>query len=208
MDLKSILSEEEYKVYIKSEMLKEISNNNYQAIYDILINNNLVEVDTKDNEPKNEEKKRLIRKQEIAKIFEDANYEKVLRKTETNIKNKFSYLLRDICNSAKIQNKIYKIDNKVIGFYSEGHFYITLEYYKQYFKTSKKVRWHVEFGEYWEHSRFINSKSMSGSIVPYKLKGIEISNNVVAFTAFKMSNELLKELGYYNDLVGIHSDYK
>lgn len=221
MDLKSVLSEEEYKVYIKSEMLKEISNNNYQGIYDLLIDNKLVNssndespVIEKINNNSNAEdllKELGLKPQQTnnsKKFVDNENFKKTLCKTEENIKNKFSYLLRDICNSARIHNKNYKIDDKIVAFYSKGHFYVTLRYYKEFFNSSGRIRWDREFGEHWESSHYIRPKIMSNSIVPYSTEYITMPNGVETHSCFKMRNDMLEELGYYNDLVGVHSDYR
>ncbi len=221
MDLKSILSEEEYKVYIKGEMLKEISNNNYQGIYDLLIDNKLVNLSndespviekiSDDSNTDNLLKELGLKPQQTdnsKKLVDTENFKKTLYKTEENIKNKFSYLLRDICNSAKINNKIYKIDGRIVAFYSKGNFYVTLRYYKEYFNSSARIRWDREFGKYWESSRYLTHTKNGSSNVPYSTEHIIIHKGYENYTCFKMSNDMLKELGYYNDLVGVHSDYR
>lgn len=207
MSMKNLLSSQEYNGYIKGEVYKRVEKSDWQGVHDFLEAEGLV-VNTMKAAP-------AVPTQLVANFEEKYELKDKPKKPEyTKLKNKLKTIIEHILKGGnKRKNRIY-VNGKFAAL-DDVEFYVSLDYYKEFYGLTKRVNWDDELGKDWHKDDAINIRyRKDGFIYPYhlislhatKFNGIKINKNFIENNIEKQEKTVPKQVDSQIDLKAVVSN--
>lgn len=201
MSMRNLLSSQEYNGYVKGEVYKKIEKSDWQGVHDFLEAEGLAI-----NEMKAAP---AVPTQLVADFEERYTTSKALNNTtESIVKQKIKKIVEHILKVGNKRKKRYYV-NGMFAALDDVDFYVSLDFYKEFYGLTKRANWDEELGENWFKEDVINFRNRTdGFIYPYHLvslhanrfNGIKISKNFMANEVEKQEETSQEEITSKIDL--------